>query len=82
MSPWKEDFEMIRENAGIKSLFSPFTTEFSAPSKREIIILASVNLSSADAFNLLWLKMLSFGKELTHYQSTNFRLFQTERVCR
>ena len=23
-----------------------------------------------------------FGKRLTHYQTTNFRLFQTERVCR
>ena len=23
-----------------------------------------------------------YGKELTHYQVTNFRLFQTERVCR
>ena len=22
------------------------------------------------------------GKELTHYQTTNFTLFQTERVCR
>ena len=25
---------------------------------------------------------LSFGKGLTHYQTTNFRLLQTERVCR
>ena len=25
---------------------------------------------------------LSFGKGLTHYQTTNFRLFQTERVYR
>ena len=23
-----------------------------------------------------------FGTDLTHYQMTNFRLFQTERVCR
>ena len=27
-------------------------------------------------FYYLW-----FGKGLTHYQTTNFRLFQTERVC-
>ena len=26
--------------------------------------------------------ILSFGKELTHYQTTNFKLFQTERLCR
>ena len=51
-------------------------------------------LLSADALNLDWLKILLFGKELiyvrdaiekrvlTHYQTTNFRLFQTERVCR
>ena len=37
---------------------------------------------SASAFNLEQSKNLSFGKELTHYQMTNFRLFQTERVCR
>ena len=28
------------------------------------------------------LKCCHLGKQLTHYQMTNFRLFQTERVCR
>ena len=37
---------------------------------------------SAICFNLDQSKNLSFCKELTHYQTTNFRLFQTERVCR
>ena len=34
------------------------------------------------SFKLVWDKILSFSKELTHYQTANFRLFQTERVCR
>ena len=40
------------------------------------------NLSFANAFNLVTSKILSFGKELTHYQTTNFRLFQTGSVCK
>ena len=39
------------ENAGNQH-FSPFTTMFSTLSKREIVILATLNLSSAIAFNL------------------------------
>ena len=49
-------------------------------------------MSSAICFNLDQSKILSSGnglkarivcsKELTHYQMTNYRLFQTERVCR
>ena len=34
-------------------------------SKREILILATFNLSSANAFNLVTSKILSFGKGLT-----------------
>ena len=37
---------------------------FPTLSKREIIILQAFNLSSANAFNLDWSKVLSFGKEL------------------
>ena len=33
-------------------------------------------LSSANAFNLDLFKDLSFGNELTHYQTTKFRLAQ------
>ena len=29
-----------------------------------------------------WLVVFGFNTTLTHYQTTNFRLFQTERVCR
>ena len=27
-------------------------------------------------------KIFFYGVPLTHYQTTNFRLFQTERLCR
>ena len=40
------------------------------------------NLSYANAFNLVYARILSLGKGLTHYQSTNFRLVQIETVCR
>ena len=39
-------------------------------------------LLSANSFNLDQSKILSFGKELTRYQTTNFRLFQIGRFCR
>ena len=39
-------------------------------------------LSSATALDLVKSKTEKFDKELTHYHSTNFRLFQTERICR
>ena len=55
---------------------------FSNISKTEIIIRATFILSSANAFNLVMFKVLSFGKGSNHYQTTNFRRFQTERVCR
>ena len=53
---------------------------FSTLSRREIITLAMFNLTSANAFNLVTSKLLSFGKGLTHSQTTDFRLIQTERV--
>ena len=37
-----------------------------------IIISVTLNLTSANAFNLVWSKNLSFGKGLTHYQTTKF----------
>ena len=49
-----------------KLAFSPFPTVFSALSKRKIIILATFNLSPANAFNLVMSKNLWFGKELIH----------------
>ena len=55
-------------------------TVFSTLSKREIVIIATSNFSSANAFNLVTSKILLFGKELP--QTATFRLFQTERVCR
>ena len=37
---------------------------------------------STNVFSLDKSEIISFDKGLTHYQMTNFRLFQTERVCR
>ena len=62
--------------------FSPFPAMFSILSKREIIVLAIFFLSSANVFNFRKSNSLSFDKDLTLSQTTNFRLFQTERVCR
>ena len=45
-----------------QATFSPFTQVFSTLSKGEIIILATFNLSSANAFSLVSSKSLLFGK--------------------
>ena len=50
-----------------KPAFSPFPIVFSALSKRKIVILATFNLSSANAFNLVMSKNLSFGKGFRSY---------------
>ena len=42
--------------------FSPFTTRFSTVSKRELIILATFKLTSANAFNLDQSKILLFDR--------------------
>ena len=47
------------ENAG-----SSFPTVFPSLLRIEIIIQATFNLSSANAFNLVTFEILSFGKEL------------------
>ena len=44
--------------------FSPFPAIISTLTKTEIFILATLNLSSANALNLDHSKILSFGKEL------------------
>ena len=49
------------ENAG-KPAFSPFPMVFYTLPKREIVILATYSLSSANAFNLVSSKISSFGK--------------------
>ena len=57
-------------------------TVFSALLEESLSFSSNLKLSSANSFNLEESKNLSLVKELTHYQTTNFRLFQTERVCR
>ena len=43
---------------------SPFPTMFSTLSKTEIITFVTFNLSSANAFNLIWSKLFLCGNEL------------------
>ena len=57
------------ENACYHFSFS-FSTKLSA--------LLEISPSNAAKFTLLF----AHDFDLTHYQTTNFRLFQTERVCR
>ena len=47
---------------------SPFPTMFSTLTKTEIIIFVIFNLSSANAFNLVWSNILSCGKGLMNLQ--------------
>ena len=54
-----------------KLAFPPFTTVFSTLSKREIVILATFNFSSANAFNLVTSKILVFGKDYVLICSTS-----------
>ena len=58
-------FNNPEEEAFRLPAFSPFPTMFSTLSRREIIILATFDLSSAHALNLVNSKILSFGKDLT-----------------
>ena len=51
---------------GENAAFSPFPTMFSTLSRTKIMIVATFNLSSANAFNLDQSRILSFGKELNH----------------
>ena len=44
--------------------FSPFPTAFSTPSKREIVHLATFNLLSANAFNLVTSEFFLYGRGL------------------
>ena len=46
------------------------------------MIVATLNMSSANALNLDQSKNLLFGKELTLSQTTNLKLFKTHRLCR
>ena len=51
-------------------------------SKTESINLVTLDLLSANAFDLVWTKFVSLGKKLTLSQTTNFTPFRTETVCR
>ena len=61
----KKPFENIVRKREIACAISPFSTMFSTVSKTEIIIFVSFNLLSANAFNLVWSKILC-GNGLKH----------------
>ena len=60
--------------------FLLFPWVFSALSKTDIVILAKFNLS-ANAFNLVTLKILSFSKRLTLYYTRIMLIFLIENIC-
>ena len=61
----KKPFEKEKKEKLLVQAISPFPTMFSTLSKTEIIIFVTFNLSSANAFNLVWSKILSSGNGLT-----------------
>ena len=64
----KKPFEetLLKKEKLLIQAISPFLTMFFffTLSKTEIIIFVTFNLSSANAFSLVWSKILSCGKEL------------------
>ena len=72
--PHNDTFWRVQERSLLKTLWetekllvqaiSPFPTMFSTLSNTEIIIFVRFNLSSANALNLVWSKILLFGNEL------------------
>ena len=86
MTVTKRPFENIEgkgENAGNQHfLLFAFPTMFPTHPITNLYFSITFNLSSANAFNLDQSKILLFGTELTLFQMGNFRLFETERLCR
>ena len=65
-----------------KRAISPFPTVFSTHLDNFLLFSSNLTLSSANSFSLKESKICRLVMGLTHYQTTNFGLFQTERVCR
>ena len=74
--PYNDTFSWVLEISLLKTLWekekllvqaiSPFLTTFSTLSKAEIIIFVTISLSSANAFNLVWSKILLCGNGLNN----------------
>ena len=72
---WEKEKLLITSNLSFShSVFYPFG-KLSA-------IFIKLKLSSANPLSLEESKIGRLVMGLTHYETTNFRLFQTERVCR
>ena len=71
-----ENIVGIGENAGNQH-FLLTSAPFSILSKTNQDLWVTIILSSANAFNLEESKLLLLGKELTLYQTKNFRLVQS-----
>ena len=75
---WKKALKTLwKKEKLLVQAISPFPTMFFTLSKIEITIFASFILSSANAFNLVWFKILSSGNGLNdeyymYYQNFNF----------
>ena len=65
-----------------KPVFSPFPTIYSTLPKSNFNFSVLFILLSANASNLDRSKILSLDTGLTPFQTTNFRPFQTDRLCR
>ena len=66
----KKPFENI-----VRKAISPFLTVFYTLSKTEIISFVTFNMSSANAFNLVWSKILSCGNGLINMSSASIHVF-------
>ena len=72
------------ENIVVTSIFS-FSQNVFYPSQNKFDFLSSICFVVCKYFQFGRVKQIMVWyrvKLLTHYQTTNFRLFQTERVCR
>ena len=63
----------------VTSIFS-IAHNVSDPFQKELLFLSCIYFSSTNALNLDQSRILLFGKDLTHYQTTNFRLVQIESL--
>ena len=65
----------------VTSIFS-FSHNVFCSSQKEFLFICYIYFLSANAFNLVQSLNFTFGRVSTRSQTTNFKLFQTDRVCR
>ena len=90
--PHNDTFWQVWERSCLKTLWekekllvqaiSPFPTMFSTLSKTEVIIFVIFDLSSANAFSLVWSKILLCGNELSLVLSSAFMKYFAYLECK